>query len=212
MRQALEAHDGVSVRTHTARGLDRARRRELIPRDRSFWCACIGPTRACTSRTLANPRRGGVRRPRPAPAMRARFVICLSPTARAFMPTATGCSSADDADDALQDVASRLAWRRRFEGRSATSTWLHSIATNTPAHACGRSGGVCRRLLGGVRSRRGGRRAAPAGPGSSPIPRPLNRVEDVRGSAGEARWRGAPSVDWRSSPPSSTCPRDDAQR
>ena len=47
--------------------------------------------------------------------------------------------SVHDADDALQDSLLR-AWRglRRFEGRSALSTWLHQIATNVCLDALAR--------------------------------------------------------------------------
>ena len=105
--------------------------------------------------------------------------------------------SAHDADDALQDALLR-AWRAlgRFEGRSATYLASLDRHQHLPGHdRAPAEAGAAGRLRAGVRSRRGGRRAARAGGlWIEPYPDREIGVEDGPASP-EARWEERESVE-----------------
>ena len=118
--------------------------------------------------------------------------------------------SVHDADDALQDAYLR-AWRAmgRFEGRSATGTWLHSDRHQhlpRPDRAPAQARAAPGLRPAGVRSRRGARRA----PRPRRLDRALPRLASSASRTGPPRprrgGRSARRSSWRSSPPSSTCP------
>jgi RNA polymerase sigma-70 factor, ECF subfamily len=105
--------------------------------------------------------------------------------------------SVHDADDALQEAFLR-AWRGlgRFEGRSATSTWLHSIATNTCLDAIARRPKRVLPVDYGPAATPGDEVGEPLGPAVwiEPYPDCELGVEDGRASP-EARWEEREAVE-----------------